>query len=63
MFIVKHSSLAKIILIIDDIEYKVRKVVPFSSSVRYFGVTVNVNVNVKQYASLAPSSQNMFITT
>jgi hypothetical protein len=58
---VKHSSLAKIILIIDDIEYKVRKVVPFSSSVRYFGVTVNVNV--KQYASLAPSSQNMFITT
>jgi hypothetical protein len=53
--------LAKIILIIDDIEYKVRKVVPFSSSVGYFGVTVNVNV--KQYASLAPSSQNMFITT
>jgi hypothetical protein len=27
---VKHSSLAKIILIVDDIEYKVRKVVPFS---------------------------------
>jgi len=60
LFIVKHSSLAKIILIIDDIDYKVRKVVPFSSSVRYFGVTVHVNA--KQYAFLALSSQNMFIT-
>jgi len=57
---VKHSSSAKLTLIIDDIEYKVRKVVPFSSSVRYFGVTVNVNA--KQYAFLALSSQNMFIT-